>query len=108
MIHDHCRMKMYLTACANVKDTVQPAYPRSLTRAGFSLTPYLESFTPAFGLGKLLFFTEFLQILHSGTHTFSKVCLWDSYFQNPSENPAGVFHFRLNSLHILGKLKYHK
>ena len=25
--------------------------------------------------------------LHCGTPTFSKRCLWDSYFQNPSENP---------------------
>ena len=57
--------------------------------SGFSLTPYLESFTPTFGLGT----PDFPRIssnLHCGTPTFSKRCLWDSYFQNPSENPAYI------------------
>ena len=54
--------------------------------AGFSLTPYLESFTPTFGLGTPVFL-RICSNLHCGTPTFSKRCLWDSYFQNPSENP---------------------
>ena len=54
---------------------------------GFSLTPYLESFTPTFGLGTPVF-PRISSNLHCGTPTFSKRCLWDSYFQNPSENPA--------------------
>ena len=53
---------------------------------GFSLTPYLESFTPTFGLGTPVF-PRISSNLHCGTPTFSKRCLWDSYFQNPSENP---------------------
>ena len=53
--------------------------------AGFSLTPYLESFTPTFGLGTPVF-PRISSNLHCGTPTFSKRCLWDSYFQNPSEN----------------------
>ena len=59
-----------------------------LPGAGFSLTPYLESFTPTFGLGTPVF-PRICSNLHCGTPTFSKRCLWDSYFQNPSENPAG-------------------
>ena len=55
--------------------------------AGFSLTPYLESFTPTFGLGTPVF-PRISSNLHCGTPTFSKRCLWDSYFQNPSENPV--------------------
>ena len=55
--------------------------------AGFSLTPYLESFTPTFGLGTPGF-PRISSNLHCGTPTFSKRCLWDSYFQNPSENPV--------------------
>ena len=64
---------------------------KSFTYSGFSLTPYLESFTPIFGLGTPVF-PRICSNLHCGTPTFSKRCLWDSYFQNPSENPdtAGV------------------
>ena len=57
--------------------------------SGFSLTPYLESFTPTFGLGTPVF-PRISSNLHCGTPTFSKRCLWDSYFQIPSENPAFV------------------
>ena len=57
--------------------------------SGFSLTPYLESFTPTFGLGTPIF-PRISSNLHCGTPTFSKRCLWDSYFQNPSENPAFI------------------
>ena len=64
---------------------------------GFSLTPYLESFTPTFGLGTPVF-PRISSNLHCGTPTFSKRCLWDSYFQNPSENPA------LNAYNLLGKV----
>ena len=53
----------------------------------FSLTPHLESFTPTFGAGTPVF-PRISSNLHCGTPTFSKRCLWDSYFQNPSENPA--------------------
>ena len=56
-------------------------------KAGFSLTPYLESFTPTFGLGTPVF-PRMSSNLHCGIHTFPKRCLWDSYFQNPSENPG--------------------
>ena len=52
---------------------------------GFSLTPYLESFTPILGLETPVF-QRISSNLHSGTSTFSKICLWDSCFQNPSEN----------------------
>ena len=55
-------------------------------QAGFSLTPYLESITPTFRLGTPVF-PRISSNLHCGTPTFSKRCLWDSYFQNPSENP---------------------
>ena len=55
------------------------AYPNS----GFSFTPYLESFTPTFGLGTPVF-PRICSNLHCGTPAFSKRCLWDSYFQNPS------------------------
>ena len=47
--------------------------------AGFSLTSYLESFTPTFGLGTPVF-PRISSNLHCGTPTFSKRCLWDSYF----------------------------
>ena len=59
--------------------------------SGFSLTPYLESFTPTFGLGTPVF-PRIFSNLHCGTPTFSKRCLWDSYFQNPSENPVASIH----------------
>ena len=58
--------------------------------SGFSLTQYLGSFTPNFGLGTPVS-QRISSNLVSGTPTFSKVCLWDSYFQNPSENPMAVF-----------------
>ena len=58
-----------------------------VVKSGFSLTPYLESFTPTFGLGTPVF-PRISSNLHCGTPTFSERCLWDSYFQNPSENPA--------------------
>ena len=57
--------------------------------SGFSLTPYLESFIPTFGLGTPIF-PRISSNLHCGTPTFSKRCLWDSYFQDPSENPDTV------------------
>ena len=60
--------------------------PLTKQNTGFSLTPYLESFTPTFGLGTPVF-PRIYSNLHYGTPTFSKRCLWDSYFQNPSENP---------------------
>ena len=56
-------------------------------QSGFSLTPYSESFTPTFGLGTPVF-PRISSNLHCGTPTFSKRCLWDSCFQNPSENPC--------------------
>ena len=52
---------------------------------GFLLTPYLESFTPTFGTPV---FPRMSSNLHCGTPTSPKRCLWDSYFQNPSENPV--------------------
>ena len=55
-------------------------------KSGFSLTPSLESFIPTFGLGTPVF-PRISSNLHCGTPTFSKRCLWDSYFQNPSGNP---------------------
>ena len=58
-----------------------------LLKAGFSLTPYLESFIPTFGQGTPVF-PRISPNLHCGTPTFSKRYLWDSYFQNPSENPV--------------------
>ena len=61
----------------------------SLIVTGFSLTPYLESFTPTFGLGTPVL-PRISSNLHCGTPTFSKRCLWDSYFQNPSENPVSI------------------
>ena len=42
--------------------------------SGFSLTPYLESFTPTFGLGTPVF-PRISSNLHCGTPTFSKRCL---------------------------------
>ena len=45
--------------------------------------------TPTFGLGTPVF-PRISSSLHCGTPTFSKRCLWDSYFQNPSENPSGL------------------
>ena len=35
------------------------------------------------------------------TPTFSKRCLWDSYFQNPSENPAGYNIKKKKSFEII-------
>ena len=68
-------------------DSVPDLKVRHLTiLSGFSLTPYLEYFTPTFGLGTPVF-PRICSNLHCGTPTFSKRCLWDSYFQNPSENP---------------------
>ena len=74
----------------------------SKNTAGFSLTPYLEYFTPIFGLGTPVF-QGISSILHCRTPTFSQKCLWDSYFQNPSENPeiangimAGI-HMKIKS-----------
>ena len=55
--------------------------------SGFSLTPYLESFTPIFGLETPVF-QRISSNSHSGTPTFTKIYLWDSCFQNPSENPV--------------------
>ena len=46
-------------------------WENSLSGAGFSLTPYLEFFTPTFGLG-LPFFKEFLQIYIVGLLLFLK------------------------------------
>ena len=40
-----------------------------------------------FGLGTPVF-PRICSNLHCGTPTFSKRCLWDSYFQNPSETDA--------------------
>ena len=56
---------------------------------GFSLTPYLEYFTPIFGLETPVF-QGISSILHCRTPTFSQKCLWGSYFQNPSENPGNI------------------
>ena len=52
--------------------------------ARFSLIPYLEYFSPTFGLGTPVF-PKISSNLHCGTPTctFSKRCL-----QNPSENPG--------------------
>ena len=63
-------------------------------QSGFSVTPYLESFTPTFGLGTPVC-PRISSNLHCGTPTFSKRCLWDSYFQNPSENPVITLEFDL-------------
>ena len=54
------------------------------------INPYLESFTPTFGLGTPVF-PRICSNLHCVTLTFSKRCLWDSYFQNPNENPGTDF-----------------
>ena len=75
------RPDMTLDVYRGRKTTTQQQQP-----SGFSLTPYLESFTPTFGLGTPVF-PRISSDLHCGTPTFSKRCLWDSYFQNPSENP---------------------
>ena len=37
--------------------------------------------------GDSFFFQKISSDLHSGLPTFSKICLWDSCFQKPSENP---------------------
>ena len=71
----------------------QSDYPRTalfVCSTSFSLTPYLESFTPTFGLGTPVF-PRISSNLHCGTPTFSKRCLWDSCFQNPSENPGSIY-----------------
>ena len=49
------------------------------TETGFSLTSYLDSFTPAFGLGTPVFSENFFKFT-CGTPTFSKRYLLDSYF----------------------------
>ena len=84
-----------------------------MTLAGFSLTPYLESFTSTFGQGTPVF-PRISSKLHCGTPTFSKRCLWDSYFQNPSEDPAWVdldpFYAEVKFGHIgfcMGKSENH-
>ena len=77
---------LYLT-CTTITSVDLAHYGVSRAKAGFSLTPNLESFTPTFGLGTPVF-PRISSNLHCGTPTFSKRCLWDSYFQNPSENPA--------------------
>ena len=76
------------------------AYLSETSKTGFSLTPYLESFTPTFGLGTPVF-PRISSNLHCGTPTFSKRCLWDSYFQNPSENPVKIRKKWLLSLGIV-------
>ena len=63
-----------------------PVARRAIKTPAFSLTPYLESFTPTFGLGTPGF-PRMSSNLHLGAPTFPKRCLWDSYFHNPSENP---------------------
>ena len=70
-----------------LKGPLNPKQPTNQPFTGFSLTIYLESFTPTFGQGTPVF-SRISSNLHCGTPTFSKRCLWDSYFQNPSENPA--------------------
>ena len=68
------------------------SYTIFILLSGFSLTPYLESLTPTFGLGTPVY-PRISSSLHCGTPTFSERYLWDSYFQNPSENP-GAFKTR--------------
>ena len=76
--------------------------------AGLSLTPYLESFTPTFGQGTPVF-PRISSNLYCGTPTFSKSCLWDFYFQNPSENPEAVGRFALDLLrHDVSNVNYQK
>ena len=53
-------------------------------------------FYSTFGQGTPVF-PRFSSNLYCVTPTFSKRCLWDSYFQNPSENP-GYFELVLVSL----------
>ena len=74
---------------------------------GSQITPYLQSFTPIFGLGTPVF-QRISSNLHSGTQTFSKVCLWDSYFQNPSENPVAAVSFSFLCLFTVGVKTYKK
>ena len=62
-------------------------FPHHSNESGFSLTPYLEYFTPIIGLGTPVF-QGFFSFLLCRTPTFSQKCLWDSYFQNPGENPV--------------------
>ena len=72
-----------------------------LLTAGFSLTPCLESFTPTFGLGTPVF-PRISSNLHCGTPTFSKRCHWDSYFQNPSENPVtGIYNIHVHYITLI-------
>ena len=81
-----------LYICANFHEII--------LNAGFSLTPYLESFTPTFGLGTPVF-PRISSNLHCGTPTFSTTCLWDSYFQNPSENPVERYQsYRADTISI--------
>ena len=51
-----------------------------------SLTPNQQSQTPALGLVLHLF--RKINNIYSGTPTFLKKCPWDSYFENPSDNPV--------------------
>ena len=46
-------------------------------------------------------FQENLTKLHSGTPTFLKKCPWDSYFENPSENPGiSYLEFKFETLRV--------
>ena len=75
-------MMMITTFSLHIRISNNHFFVNNMT--GFSLTPYLESFTPIFRLGTPVF-QRISSNLHSGTPTFSKICLWDSCFQNPSE-----------------------
>ena len=80
-----------------VKVTIRSKVKLCLKLSGFSLTPYLEYFTPIFGLGTPVF-QGISSILHCRTPTFSQKCLWDSNFQNPSENPDFAAHLLLKQI----------
>ena len=67
--------------------------------SGFSLTPHLESFTLFFGLRTPVFQRIFLSLRY-GTPTFSKLCLLDSYFLNPSENPEVYLILSCLQMHV--------
>ena len=64
---------------------------------GSHLTPNQQSLTPIFPLG-LPTFQENLTKLHSGTPTFFRKSIWDSYFENPSENPEHEILLRLKKV----------
>ena len=59
-----------------------------LHNSGFSLTPYLESFTPTFDLGPPIF-----------SENFFKFTLWDSYFFQATMSVSCSAHY-LCDLHI--------